>query len=101
MDKVINYLESRKIFLNSIDDSMLSGNQQNIKRCELKLLHESLSQLQAHKTKIDELKEWATTNYNHFDKIVDDAAATVKTDFEEGAKIICKDILQKLEELEG
>ena len=56
----------------------------------------ALAELTAHKAKIDELKEWATTTYNYFDKIIDNAPATVKTDFEEGVKIICKDILQKI-----
>ena len=98
MDKAIEYLESRRLFLSAIDDSILNSNQQNMKICELKLLCESLSQLWEHKAKIDELKEWATETYNYFDKIIDDA--TGKTDFEEGAKMICKDILQKLEELQ-
>ena len=92
MDKAIEYLESRKIFLNSIDDSMLSGNQRNIKRCELKLLCESLSQLWAYKAKIDELKEWCKDHSRN-------TAATKYDKYWKGYQESAIFVLQKLEEL--
>ena len=91
MDKAIEYLESRRLFLSAIDDSILNSNQQNMRICELKLLHESLSQLQAHKAKIDELKEWCKEERNFWKS----------KDYASGFNVAMGQTLFKLEELEG
>ena len=93
MDKAINYLESRRLFLSAIDDSILNSNQQNMKICELKLLCESLSQLLLHKAKIDELKEWCSDELDKYSEY--------QTDIECGLFQAYDNVLQKLEELEG
>ena len=92
MDKAIEYLESRGLFLSAIDDSILNSNQQNMRICELKLLHESLSQLQAHKAKIDELKEWCSDELDKYSEY--------QTDIECGLFQAYDNVLQKLEELQ-
>ena len=55
-------------------------------------IHEAIAELQAHKAKIDELKEWATKTTKF---------ALVSDDFSAGYSQGKTDILQKLEELEG
>ena len=93
MDKAIEYLESRRLFLSAIDDSILNSNQQNMRICELKLLHESLSQLQAHKAKINELKEWCKDHSRN-------TAATKYDKYWKGYQESAIFVLQKLEELQ-